>query len=259
MANPERMEVFQVSPRAIGIDLKRSQYNTDFGHYRANTTTTFRAGMLVALNASQEIVKDVGVNPFGFTKYNKTTAQYAIIVDEYIQLTALVATSLAHATLLTAAGAVAAVRVASAVGGGGTVYTEGGGSDYTVNYTNGTVVRVGGSTIVSGSYVYVTYSYQLTADDLDREGHNFWLRENDVTIQANRVTVITGPAIIFTTQYDPSRTYDVNAKVYAGVTAELLEGIVTTSSTGVQIGRVLQPPTAADPWLGINYLGWPIA
>lgn len=259
VAIPQRWESFQVSNRAIGIDLKRSQYLFDFGNYYANASTSFRAGMLVGMNASSEIVLCDGTEPLGFAKFDYTNTIYASIVDEYIQLNGLVATSLAHANLLTAAGAAAAVRVASATGGGGTVYTEGAGADYTVNYVNGTVVRVAGTTIADGAYVYVTYSYQLTAADIEDEGYNFWLRQDSVTIQAQRVTVCSGPGIIFTTQYDPSRNYAPNTNVYAGATADTLDGLVTTANTGDLIGHVLQPPTAADPWLGIRYIGNPVA
>lgn len=257
VAIPQRWESFQVSNRAIGIDLKRSQYLYDFGNYYANAATSFRAGMLVGMNAAQEIVLCDGTEPLGFAKFDYTNTIYATIVDEYIQTNALLATPLAHANLLTAAGAAAAVRVASGTGGSGTVYTE--GVDYTCNYVNGTITSLGVA-IPLNAYVYVTYSYQMTASDIEDEGYNFWLRQDSVTIQAQRVTVCSGPGIIFTTQYDPSQTYAVNTNVYAGNTASTLDGLVTTVAGGTDlIGHVLQPPTAADPWLGIRYIGNPIA
>ena len=46
-----RMEAFQVSSNAIGIDLKRSVISRNLGTYVANASTTFRAGMLVQLNS----------------------------------------------------------------------------------------------------------------------------------------------------------------------------------------------------------------
>lgn len=259
MANPERWEAFQVSPRAIGIDLKRSQYVNNFGNYVCEPTADFRAGMLVELSANGMIQRsDVtsGTPPFGVALYNKTSTQYAMVIDEPVTLTLLVASNLDHAGLLTHAGGVLGVRVNSAVGGAGTTYTEGGGSDYTVSYVNGTIVRTGGSTIVSGSTVYVSYQYALTGADLAREGLNFWNQQDDVTIQANKITVITGQATIFTTQYDASEEYNENDLLYSGDVTELNNGLFTVSATsGFAVGRVMQPPTAADPWLGIRYHG----
>ena len=249
----QNWETYQISDFVTGLDLKRSQYTEDFGNWYALETTTFRAGMLVGLDANQNVVRSVGTHVLGFAKASKSTTIYAYVVGEYIQLNALVATTLANANLLTAAGGAAGVRVAAALTGA--AYTEGAFNDYTVNYVNGTVVRVGGSAIPDGGYVYVNYAYQMTAAEIEREGHNFWNYDNDVTIQDNRVTVIQAPAAIFTSQYDPSRTYAVEDAVYAGVTGELLEGLVTTSNTGQYIGRVLQVPTPSDPFLGIRFMG----
>lgn len=255
VATPQRWESFQVSNRAIGIDLKRSQYLYDFGNYYANASTAFRAGMLVGMNASSEIVLCDGTEPLGFAKFDYTNTLYATIVDEYVQTNGLAATNLAHANLLSAAGAAAGVRVASGTGGTG-AYTE--AVDYTCSYVNGTITSLGVG-IPLNAYVYVSYSYLMTAADIEDEGYNFWLRQDSVTIQAQRVTVCSGPGVIFTTQYDPSRTYAPNTNVYAGATADTLDGLVTTAATGDLIGHVLQPPTAADPWLGIRYIGSPVA
>lgn len=260
MANPERWEAYQVSSRAMGLDLKRSQFQNNFGNYVCEPAADFRAGMLVELSANGMIQRSdfggSGAVPFGVACYNKTSTQYVMVTDEPVTLTLLVASNLAHAGVLAQAGGVAGVRVNSAVGGAGTTYTEGGGSDYTVNYVNGTIVRVGGSTIVSGSTVYVSYQYALTAAELQREGYNFWNQQDDATIQANKMTVITGPAILFTTQYDASDEFNENDAVYSGVNAASLAGLFTTSNaSGFVVGRVMQPPTAADPWLGIKFNG----
>ena len=255
MPSSNRWEAYQ-SGANMGIDLKRSVIGSNIGVHVVNATTTFRAGMLVSLNTSQEIVICPGAAPFGFAKYDKTTALYVPIVDEYIQLTATTATSLAHATLLTLA-ADSGTRVSTAVAGGGTTYTEGAGGDYTVNYTNGTVVRTGGSTIVSGGYVYVTYAYQMTASELQFEGRNFFNTLDDTEFNDSRMTVINDWSTIFTTQYDPSRIYAVNSVVEAGASGDSLSGLVTLTGVGAgpDIGTVMQVPTAADPYLGIRYKG----
>lgn len=253
-----QMERFMVSDIPMGYDFERSQPMHTFGHYLANTSATFRAGMLVQLNASQEIIICDGTEPFGFARFDKTTALYETVVDEYIQLNALVATNLAHANLLNPTGAATtdALTVASAVQGGGTVYTEGVGNDYNISAVNGTVVRDAASTIVSGAYVYVTYMYAITAAQLQREGNSFTNTTDVVTQWGEKVSVATGPGIIFTTAYDPNVQYTVNLAVHAGTTGNGLSGLVTVAAHGTAfIGNVFQIPSADDPYLGVKYVG----
>lgn len=252
MADP-RWNAYQVgAARCSGLDLKRSQYLNDFGNYVANSAATFRAGQLVSLNASQEIILSTGANVFGVAKFDKTTGRFATVVGEYIQLNGAVATPLAHANLF-AGGGTGTVRVAAALTG--VAYTEGAGSDYTISYVNGTVTRsVGTTTIADGGYVYVNYMYALTAADEAQEGKNFWLQTDDVTIQDGHITVITGPATLFTSQFDPAETYDVNDVVYAGAAADNLSGYFTLKNTSsIIVGSVFQVPSAADPYLGVRY------
>lgn len=252
MVDP-RWEAYQVgAQRCLGLDLKRTQYIDDFGNYSANVAAVFRAGQIVSLNADQEIILNTGASVFGVAKFDKTTSRYATVTGEYIQLNGVVATNLAHAGLF-AGGGTGTVRVAAAMTGG--VYTEG-IPDYAVNYVNGTVVRTAGSAIPDGGYVYVNYQYALTAADELKEGKNFWLNTDDVTIQDGRVTVITGRATLFTSQYDPAITYTVNAVLYSGAAGDNLSGYFTTKNTsGVTVGTVFQLPTADDPFLGVTFTG----
>jgi len=243
---------FRVSSRSIGIDRNRSVIKEALGNWVAEDAATFRAGQLVELSSSQKVQACTGTYPLGFTLYTKATTEYASIVGEYIQLNGVAATTLAHANLFVP-GASGGVRVAAALTGA--AYTEGGGSDYTVNYVNGTITRTGGSTIPDGGYVYVNYLYQVTEAERKFEGYNFWQSLNDVTIQDGLVTVARGDCIIFTTQYDPSLTFTVNAKLYAGTSGNNLSGYVTTNAAGSFIGNVVQIPTAADPFLGLRYIG----
>ena len=247
-----RREAFRVDIPAVGIDHQRTQPMRAFGDYVANSATTFTAGMLVDLNAAGEVIRSVGVAPYGWVKYNKTTGFFAAVIGEYIQLVGVAATNLAHANLRTAAGGIAGVRVYDAAA---TVFTEGGGSDYTVSYVNGTITRVAGGTIPAGGFVFVDYQYAMTASEIAVNGHNFWNFDDDVTVQAGKVVVITGPgSIIYTTMYDPHQTYDVNDLLTAGTTAEVLEGYVTIGGAGLAVGRVVQVPTPSDPFLGIKTL-----
>ncbi len=255
MSFSPQMEAFRVSSRAIGIDLMRSVIQENLGTYVASEAATFRAGMLVQLNSSQEIEAcGTGGNtePFGFTKYTKAQTWYASVVGEQIQLNALVATNLKHANVLTLA-ADYGVRVFNLTTN--VAYTEGAGNDYSCNYTNGTIVRDAASTIVDGQIVGVDYSYQVTETELQFEGRNFWNFVNDVSIQGNLVSVITGWSTLFTTQYDPTITYVVNMNLNAGTSAAGLTGLVTSGGAGPYIGTVFQVPTADDPFLGIRYAG----
>jgi len=245
-----RMEAFRVSSRAIGIDLMRSVYTRNLGIYVANAATTFRAGMLVQLNSSQEIIVSDGTEPFGFTKYNKVNTLYAAVVGERIQLNATTATNLAHANLWVP-GASGGIRVTN--DDRTVVYAE--TTDYTVNYTNGQVTRVALGSIGDGDYVRVDYQYQVTEAELKFEGRNFWNFINDVDQQGGKITVINDWSIIFTTQYDPSQTYAVNDALNAGTSGNTKSGLVTKGGGGAFIGNVFQVPTADDPFLGVRYVG----
>ncbi len=246
-----RMEVFQISARSNGIDLIRSQYRTRGGMYVADSTTLFRSGMLVQLNREQKVVICDGTIPFGFAQYNKTSVQYAAIVGEYMQLNGILATNLLHPLLLQ-----------PALGGGvrvgidltSTAYTE--FVDYTVNYNNGQITRTPGSAIPDGGYVYVNYQYQMSNVELENQGLNYWNQINDVSVRNNRITIINDWSFIFTTEYDMNQTYAVNDVLLAGNASAGLAGMVTKGSKGTAyIGRVFQPPSAADPYLGIRYVG----
>lgn len=253
-----QMERFMVNDIPMGYDFERSQPQQAFGHYLANTAATFRAGMLVQQNAAQEMIICAGTEPFGFARFDKTTALYQTVVDEYIQLNGVIATALAHANLLDPTGAAPsdALTVATAVQGGGTVYTEGVAADYTVSTVNGTVVRVGGGTIGDGDYVYVTYMYELTNAQIQREGNSFTNSTDLVTQWGGKLSVATGPGLIFTTAYDPNVQYTVNLALHAGTTGNGLAGLVTVAAHGTAfIGNVYQIPSADDPYLGIKYVG----
>jgi len=257
MSFSPRMEAFRVSTRAIGIDLIRSVYNRNLGTYVSSPVAAYRAGMLVELDASQQVqacgtVSGV-MNPFGFSKYTKANTLYATVVAEAVTLNGVVASNLKHASLWNVSGA-DGVKVANAAG---VAYTE--TTDYTVNYTNGQVTRVvSGTGPADGETVYVTYQYQVTEQELKFEGRNFWNFLNDVDIQNGLISVITDWSIIFTTQYDPTAVYAVNNKLYAGDSANGKAGLVTKNAGNPYIGRVFQVPTADDPFLGVQFAGGPL-
>ena len=249
-----QLETFPISQRATGIDLMRSQVRNDLGVLVADATTVFRAGMLVQLNSDQKVIICDGTVPFGFAKYNKTQILYAGIVNERIQLNGVINSNLAHPLLLqpTLGGGVSVLDATS-----GVEYTEGAADDYTANYVNGQIVRTPSSTIPDGGYVYVTYQYQLSYEDSQNEGANFWNQINDVSTANNKIVVINDWALVFTMAYDSSAHYAVNDILRAGTSAYGLDGLITNSATkgDAFVGRVFQPPSAADPYLGLRYVG----
>lgn len=255
LGNNAELGAFLNRTFAEGLDLGRCQIKEALGIYVADPATEFRAGMLVSRNSSGLVIKSAGTDVLGIAKWNHATSQLAVAVDEAIVLPGTTAVNLKHAN-------VSNVRVASAVKGGGTVYTV--TTDYTVNATNGTVTRVGGGAIADGATVYVTYTYQLTASELSTmQGQNFWNGLDEVSQNEGRCAVITDAELIFTSQYDTTRTYALtgaNSNLYASTTAGK-EGLFTTDSAGSAkfVGRVFQVPTAADPFLGLRFIKDPVA
>lgn len=261
MALSGKREAFRVDNVARGLDHQRTTYLTANGHWVANSATTFEAGQLVALNAAGEIVAHTGTDtkPLGIVKYNKDTAFNASVAGEAVVVPAAGATvSLAHSNLVSYAGAVGGIRVATAVTGG-TVYTEGVADDYTLNYATGALTNVVGGTMVVGATVYVNYQYAMTARELLDDGANFWNSSDDVTIQGDKVTIIEGPATIYTTQFNASRPWAINDDVSPGQQAAdgcaaIFDRTASSTNTTV-IGKVIQLPTASDPFIGIQYYG----
>jgi len=259
-----RLDSFRGDPNQSGLDLRRSIISNDPGIYVAAPTAQFRSGQFLALNAAGNLDVCNGTGgaplnvPFGIAKWNKLSALTAAVADEPVVLTGVVAVNLRHALIFP--GATGGVRVSSAAGQTGTVYTEGTSStnDYAINYTNGTIQRSTVSTIPTGSTVYVTYAYTVPEADLDFQGRNFWNFLDDVTIQQGRIAIVQGWSLIFTTVYDPSITYAIgNAVTVDGGTKA---GILTTTTGGgrVAVGRVMQLPTASDPYLGVASYSLPV-
>lgn len=237
-----------------GLDLGRCQIREALGVWVADPNTTFRAGMLVMRDANGLITASNGLDFLGVAKWNHATSMVAVQVDEAVALIGTTASNLKFANISN-------VRVASAVKGGGTVYTI--TTDYTLSTTNGTVTRVGGAGITDGQTVYVTYTYAITESMLlQNQGKNFWNTIDEVSVNEGRVTVITDAEILFTSQYDTGVNYALTgatSNLYAATTGGK-EGLFTSSSAGSAkvVGRVFQVPTAADPFLGVRLTKNPV-
>lgn len=236
-----------------GLDLGRCQIKEALGIFVADPANTFRAGMLVMRNAAGLVVPSDGSAVLGVAKWNHASTSLAVAVDEALVLSGTTATPLKH-------GNVSNVRVNSAPKGAGTASVV--TTDYTLSASNGTVARVGGGNIADGATVYVTYTYQLTeAELLTMQGKNFWNSLDEVSQNEGRVTVITDAELLFTSQYDTSRSYALtgaSSKLYAA-TGGGKAGLFTNDSSGSAkfVGEVFQVPTAADPFLGLRLFKGP--
>jgi len=254
------LKAFQSDIFPVGIDLRRSQINTNLGVYVADPGSSFIAGQVLAQESNGwfNVCDGLGSapinSPFGFAKWNKTSALVSDVVDEAQVLTGVVATNLNHSNLFGSPGP-GFVRVSNEPTGtaGAVTYTEGGGSDYTVNYTNGTIVRTAGSTIPSGSTVYITYQWNVPTADLDFQGRNFWNFLDEVTQAQGRIAIITNWTLLFTCVYDPQQTYANGQILYVGDAASGKAGILTNQVGAGRppFAKVFQLPSADDPFLGI--------
>jgi hypothetical protein len=247
LGNNALLGAFRNKIYAEGLDLGRCQIRENLGVWVADPAATIRQGALVMRDSSGNIVPSNGLDALGVAKWSKASTSLAAVVDEALVLTGTTAIPLAHPT-------VSNVRVASGLAGSGlfTVTT-----DYTVNTTNGTVARVALGGITDGATVYVSYTFQITSADLYQlQGVNFWNNLDDVSQNDSRITVITDAEMLFTTQYDTSVVYTMTgatSNLYASTTGGK-EGLFTTSTAGSAkfVGRVMQVPSAADPYLGLR-------
>lgn len=258
-----KREAFRVDVVARGLDHQRTSYLRAFGNYVANETTAFEAGAPVMLNTDGEIVAHTGadVGMFGVSKYNKTLSLRSLVIDEVFQFAAQ------GDTYVISNSTARNVRLSSGPGGTGTVYALGAaagvGLDYGYNpatntithFDNGVAQVPGTGSIPLDTDIYLSYSYALTATELLNDGLNFWNMPDDVSIQGGKVTVITGPAEVWTTQYVTSRVWAINDNVSAGNVADGAAGLfdrTASSTSNTVVGKVIQVPTADDPYLGIQ-------
>lgn len=222
----------------MAIDIKRCFIGREAGNKPVDASAVFEAGQIAAYASDGELVVcDNTAVPCGMFKWNKTTQIYGSIIAEAVTLTGTTASNLDHAT-------VSNVKVHSTAAGG-TVYNL--TTDYTVNATNGTVTRAVTSTISSGQTVYVTYTYQKTTAEMDRDGKNFLLT-NDDSQGSNKMTIVQGLSTVYTDQFETNRVYAVNDAVFCSGAGKLTNSAVSS----YRIGRVMSVPTAADPYLGIE-------
>lgn len=220
----------------MAIDLKRSIIRSEYGHFTVDANATFEAGQIATFQSDGEVAVCDGTAPMGILKWNKTSGLTGVAVNEAIVINDTSTVNLAHAN-------VSNVKVKSATTGG-TTYTV--TTDYTVNTTNGTVTRVGGS-LPSGATSYVTYTYSLSTAELRSAGVNFNLHRDD-TAGSGKITVIQGYGTVYTDQYITDEDYAVNDTVYSTSAGKFTK----VNSYSKPFGKVISVPSANDPFLGVE-------
>jgi hypothetical protein len=211
--------------------------------------------MMVAQDANGEIIAALGRPVLGVAKWNKAAVYKAAILDEPVSFpNADDVVNLKHSN-------VSNLQVQDAPDLAGTPYTV--TTDYTVSAVNGTVTHVGGAGIPVATTVYVSYTYEISAQEMEFQGRNFFNFTDDVTIADGRITVITDATILFTTAYDTAQLYALtgtskNLYCGGGVTAALAGLFTTDDGEGEFVGHVIQVPSADDPFLGVRLGGDPV-
>lgn len=251
VGNTGRLGAYQSDIFASGLDLGRSDFSREPGYYKAADSANIQQGQMVSLNAAGELVVADAVDVVGVAKWNKVDAANAVEVDQAVTVVFGGVSLLGH-------GNVSNVAVRASANGGTLIPAA---SNYTLSAANGTITwdnpTSGTAAPANGATVYVTYTFPLTAQDYRFQGRNFFNSVNDVDgLTDGRLTIIEGPALIFTTQYDTSEVYVVGAPLYCGGDTTGEEGLFTVTATNSElVGHVHQPPTQDDPYLGVKFQG----
>lgn len=233
--NDGRLEGSLLPSLSYGLDLQRTIPLRAPGTFQADPAASWQAGQLLTRNAAGLVVRASGSQCIGVAKWNKADALKAIELGEAVTLVSTTPSNLKHAS-------VSDVKVTSL--DGLVTYT---GADYVVNGTNGTVARSGASAIPDGDTVLVSYRYDVLAQALDFEGRNFFNFLDDVTIAQGRIAVLLDPCSLFTAQFDTSKNYAMHDVLRCDA-----NGNFTNAGGGQIVGKVIQVPTADDPFLGVE-------
>ena len=124
------------------------------------------------------------------------------------------------------------------------------GLDYDVSLTNGIITRLGGGSISANETVIIWYEYMIPANQISYNGGTNYNQVPDDTLGSGKISVVEGWSHIFTDQFDVTQTYLVNSPLRSNTDSKW-----TSASTAYPIcGKVIHPPTAADPFLGIQQI-----
>lgn len=222
------------------IDYSRSVITVALGVWKVDPNAQFEAGQFVKLNAGGEVTNITGATdvPFGMAKWNKHQVLTTAVVGEQIALYQNEDALLKYGSIVSGTERVTNLD-------GTVVYVK--DTDYTINYTNGAMRRIGTGAIAEGQTVVVSYTRNLTQDDYDLlYGRNFMNLVDD-TVGPGLITVIQDFAIVYTDQYDTTVAY------VPGDELRLMNnGKVTKGGAGTVVGVCVKAPTPDDPYLGIK-------
>lgn len=260
-SNPTAAAAFDGQIFKKGLDLSRSIIGRDLGTDIADPAAIIRPGMLVSRNALQYIIPANLSDVYGVAKWGKDNFGVSAQVDLALVMNGVVVTNLTVNG--TGRGNVSNVTVRSLPNMGGVLYV-GGGTDYTINTGNGTIVRVGAG-IPDGSTVYVTFTYALVDADFNFDGRYWQNQATDRTaFQEGRITVITDWSRVFTVEWATGvgiatgLTYGLTG-ASADLFCDALGKFSNVSGGGAEfVGKVYQLPTAGDPYLGATIHGNPV-
>lgn len=233
------------------LDKKRGYaYNRPF--YAVDVNATIMAGMVAfrGLNAVGVAVATTAVSglvPIGtFWKDRAATYRRTTVENGTFNANNIIALSAGNIR------AANAVRVTNAAG---VAFTQ--NVDYTVTLANGVVTRLVAGAIAALATVVVWYEYnlQVGTEHWDRvstqwtQGVNYD-RQPDDTLGSGEITVAEGDAKLFTDQFDPTQTYALNNVLRSDATSRWTTAVTIYS----RCGRVIQVPTANDPFLGLDQI-----
>ena len=235
------------------LDKKRG-YAFDRPFYPVDTNAVIFAGMVafLAQNAAGVAVATTaasGTVPIGtFWKDSALT---------YVRSTIESGTFIVANTINLSKGNVISTGTVKVTNSAGTTtYTQ--GVDYTVSTTNGVVTRLTTGAITALQSVIIWYNYVLqqtnvywdnVSTSFTAAGQNYD-RQPDDTLGSGKITVAEGDAKLYTDQYDVTRTYTLNAPLYSNVASQW----TTLAGYTNACGRVINVPTANDPFLGVQQI-----
>lgn len=237
-----------------GLDLRRCKIQNDPGYRVADANATIRAGQLVSQNSGGFLVPANLTDVVAVAKWNKQQLGTSVIVDKPLTVVFGGVSGLGR-------GSVSNVVIRSATGMGGVVVAA--ASNYTLDSTNGTVTwanpTAGTNAPANGATVYATFTFALVDADFDIDGREFRNQNNnDVAGQENRLTIIQDWAQLYDIEWDTTRTYAMtgaSSKLYCNATGQFSND----SGGGAEfMGKVMQLPTALDPYMGIIAHGNPV-
>ena len=233
-----------------------------FGQLKADPSATWEVGSILTIGAAGlKNVATVATDwPFGIAWTNRSSVMTASHVEtgvlDYSDASYKTA-NLNHAGVIASNYVVLDSLGATLSDGGDYSFAASGGSR-----TNGVIAAVGGGKLDADGTGYtdgtftIYYRYTLSTAEkngfLDDLGNQVgttsnWNNSWDESCPEGQVTVAADGSLIYTDQYVATDVFTAGLPVYSNNT-----GLTTVATAaGGQVGRVIETPTATQPFLGI--------